>query len=135
MSSELTTPQTNFVFSSGGQDTVAPLPDSARTRHATNRKGSSLLKLSALRAATRRPVVELTRSIINSSSKFFPAQHLWYIYQIVDQQTIVRLYFQVASNRQVDIRISQGAHPGCRRVLSIFDPITIKLGTALGMWP
>src|SRR5882757_11422135 len=61
MSSELTTPQTNFVFSSVGQDTAAPLPDSARTRHATNSRGSSLLKLSAPRAATRRPVVESTR--------------------------------------------------------------------------
>src|SRR5258705_7812991 len=66
MSSELTTPQTNFVFSSGGQDTGALPPDSARARHATNRMGSSLLRLSAPRAATRRAGVESTRSIMNS---------------------------------------------------------------------
>src|SRR6267154_6078253 len=66
MSSELTTPQTNFVFSSGGQDAGALPPDSARARHATNRMGSSLLRLSAPRATTRRAIVESTRSIINS---------------------------------------------------------------------
>src|SRR6266403_5004952 len=66
MSSELTTPQTNFVFSSGGQDTGVLPPDSARARHATNRMGSNLLRLSAPRTATRRAGVESTRSIMNS---------------------------------------------------------------------
>src|SRR5258706_14415291 len=66
MSSELTTPQTNFVFSSDGQDTVALLSDSARTRDATSRMGSSLHRFSAPRAATRHAVVESTRSIMNS---------------------------------------------------------------------
>src|SRR6266853_2616153 len=66
MSSELTTPQTNFAFSSGGQDTVVLLPDSARTTHATSRIGSSLLRLSAPRTARRRAGVESTRSIMKS---------------------------------------------------------------------
>src|SRR5882762_4948972 len=56
----------NFVLSAGGQETVALLPDPARTRHATNRRGSSLLRPNAPRAATRRAVVESTRSGINS---------------------------------------------------------------------
>src|ERR1700704_5802689 len=65
MSVELTIPQMNFALSDGGQEVVALLRDSARTTHARNRKGTSLLRRRTPSAGRRCVVARIIRRLPN----------------------------------------------------------------------